>query len=101
MSQRRAAALAQALRILAPALPEKDRAAVVDRALGSRQMGAAPAPVAAWAALVAYARHGFTDYDALLAEGYGPEAARHFVEAAVAARLAAWGCRRPVAGEDR
>ncbi len=98
---RRATALDEALTTLAPTLPAKDRAAVVDRALGSRKTAAAPAPVAAWAALVSYARHGFTDYDALLAEGYGFEAARHFVEAAVAARLAAWGCRRPLGGEDR
>lgn len=92
---KRAEAIGQALAVLAPRLPAKDRAAVVDRALGSRRMAPAPAPVAAFAALVAYARHGFTDYDGLLAEGWGREAARHFTEQAVAAVLRAWGCRPP------
>ena len=89
---KRATALDEALRVIAPRLPAKDQAAVVDRALGSRQMRHAPAPVAAWAALVAYARHGFSDYEALLAEGYDREAARHFTADVVRAALADWGC---------
>ncbi|PWR24178.1 DUF2293 domain-containing protein [Zavarzinia aquatilis] len=93
---KRAEAIGRALDIEAPALPAKDRTAVIDRALGSRQMAHAPAPVAAWAALVAYARHGFSDYDALLAEGYDREAARHFTAEAVAAVLSGWGCRNPL-----
>lgn len=92
---KRAEAIGRALDIEAPALPAKDRAAVIDRALGSRQMRDAPAPLAAWAALVGYARHGFTDYHMLLAEGWGREAARHFTAEAVAAVLAGWGCRLP------
>ncbi|MFZ2870953.1 DUF2293 domain-containing protein [Zavarzinia sp.] len=92
---KRTEAIGRALDIEAPALPAKDRAAVIDRALGSRQMRDAPAPLAAWAALVAYARHGFTDYDGLLAEGWGREAARHFTEEAVAAVLLQWGCPKP------
>ncbi len=92
---KRAEAIRRALDIEAPALPAKDRTAVIDRALGSRQMRNAPAPLAAWAALVAYARHGFTDYDILLSEGWGREAARHFTAETVAAVLTAWGCRLP------
>ncbi|PWR21713.1 DUF2293 domain-containing protein [Zavarzinia compransoris] len=99
---RRAAAIDEALRVLAPRLPARDRAAVVDRALGSRQMRAAPAPASAWAALVGYGRHGFTDYDRLLAEGYGREAARHFTAAALGAVLRGWGCREiPAADGER
>lgn len=92
----RGAAIEAALRALAPGLPARDRAAVVDRALGSRGLRTASAPAAAWAALAAYARHGFTDYDALLAEGYDREAARHFTLEATEAVLRGWGCRHPL-----
>ncbi len=95
---RRAEALGAVLKRLAPRLPAKDRAAVVDRALGSRGLARAAAEHAAWLALVAYARHGFTDYDALLAEGYERAAARHFTAGATAAVLARWGCRHPLDG---
>ena len=91
--RKRSADLDEALRVMAPRLPGRDRAAVVDRALGSRQMHHAPAPVAAHAALVAYARHGFTDYDALLREGYGRDEARFFVADRLRAVLSGWGCR--------
>ncbi|TXM89282.1 DUF2293 domain-containing protein, partial [Methylobacterium sp. WL103] len=46
---------------------------------------------AARLALVAYARHVFTDYDDLLAEGYDRDSARHFVLDALNAVLAGWG----------
>ncbi len=92
----RAEEIAAALRILAPALPARDAAAVLDRALGSRGLRKARPQSAAWLALVAYVRHGFTEYDALLADGYAPDAARHFTLAATEEILAAWGCRHPV-----
>lgn len=92
----RAAAIAAALGVLAPGLPARDRAAVIDRALGSKGLRKARPQSAAWLALVAYARHGFTEYDALLADGYAPDAARHFTLAATEEILAAWGCRHPV-----
>ncbi len=79
-----------------PAIPDKDVAAVTDHALGSRGLATASPEAAAWLAAVSYARHAFTDYDTMLAEGYGVEAARHFCLADLNARLAAWGCRRRV-----
>jgi hypothetical protein len=39
-------------------------------------------------------RHTFTDYDELLAEGYDPDSARHFVAAGMDKILQAWGVRR-------
>lgn len=88
-----------ALSALAPRLGPKDRAAIVDRALGSRGLARAKPPTAAWLALVAYARHGFTDYDALLAEGYDADAARHFTLDETQAVLETWGCRHPIGAQ--
>lgn len=51
---------------------------------------------AAWLSLIAYVRHVFTEYDALLAEGYGHESARFFVLDHTNAVLAEWGVRRRV-----
>jgi hypothetical protein len=53
----------------------------VDHAVDSRGLSTASPETAAWLSLVAYVRHTFTDYDELLAEGYDPESARHFVAA--------------------
>ncbi|HEY2186483.1 MAG TPA: DUF2293 domain-containing protein, partial [Xanthobacteraceae bacterium] len=55
---------------------------------------------AAWLALVAYARHTFTDYDDLLREAYDRESARFFVMDDLAAVLREWGVRRPLTSED-
>jgi hypothetical protein len=44
-------------------------------------------------------RHTFTDYDELLAEGYDPDSARHFVVARMEKTLQAWGVRRRLAPE--
>ncbi|RJF88643.1 DUF2293 domain-containing protein [Oleomonas cavernae] len=96
----RAAAIALALECLAPRLGEKDRAAIIDRALGSHGLRQASAQSAAWLALVSYARHGFTDYDDLLAEGYDRASARHFTLEATQAVLDGWGCPHPVAVDD-
>ena len=94
-----------ALRALAPRLPAFEADAVLDRALASPGLRGAVPETAAWLALVAYARHAFTDYDALLDEGYDRDSARHFVLDDINAVLAEWGARRrvsdePDAGED-
>ena len=78
-----------ALRRLAPRIPAHEFGAVVDHALDSRGLGPAAAEAAAWLSLVAYVRHALTDYDELLAEGYGRESARHFVAAVLIAFLPA------------
>ena len=82
-----AAALAQ----LAPRLPEFESEAVVDRALASPGLRNARPDNAAWLALVSYARHVFTEYDALLDEGYDRDSARHFVLDDLNGALAGWG----------
>lgn len=87
-------AIAGALRRMMPAIPDRDLTAVVDHALGSRGLAKASPEAAAWLSAVSYIRHSFTDYQAMLDEGYGPEAARHFCLDAVNAVLADWGCRR-------
>jgi hypothetical protein len=93
-------AIEAALDRLAPRLPQHERMAVADHALDSAGLRGAAPETAAWLALVAYARHVFTDYDALLAEGYDRDAARHFIVGELDAVLAGWGVRRPVGGAE-
>ena len=73
--------------------------AVIDHALDSDGLSTAAAENAAWLSLVAYARHVFTDYDDLLAQGYDRDSARHFVADEMEAVLSGWGVRRKL-GED-
>ena len=92
----RRAAIEAALRELAPRIPRHERGAVLDHALDSPGLRTASAEAAAWLSLVAYVRHVFTDYDALLAEGYDADSARFFVVAEIDAVLEGWGVRRRV-----
>jgi len=94
------AAIAAALRHLAPRLPEHEFGAVVDHAIDSPGLAVATPENAAWLSLVAYARHTMTDYDALLAEGYDRDSARFFVAGELEELLASWGVRRKLASED-
>jgi hypothetical protein len=94
------AAIDAALLRLAPAIPPHERTAVVDHAIDSRGLSVASPETAAWLSLVAYVRHTFTDYDDLLAEGYDPDSARHFVTAEMESILQAWGVRRRLARTD-
>ncbi|MGH1573268.1 DUF2293 domain-containing protein [Methylobacterium sp. P31] len=87
-------AVAEALARLAPRLPAFEADAALDRALASPGLRRAAPGIAARLALIAYARHVFTDYDELLAEGYDRDSARHFVLDDLNAALAAWGRRR-------
>jgi hypothetical protein len=96
----RRAAVEAALRRLAPRLPRHEFEAVTDHALGSAGLRTAAPEAAAWLSLVAYARHVFTDYDALLEEGYDPDSARHFVRDGLNAALDGWGVRRRVGEGD-
>lgn len=95
----RRAALEAALRRLAPRIPGHEFGAIVDHALDSSGLKAAAPESAAWLSLVSYVRHVMTDYDALLAEGYDADSARHFVLDATNAVLEEWGVRRRV-GEE-
>lgn len=96
----RRTAIEAALRNLAPGMPRHEFGAVVDHALDSPGLRKAAPETAAWLSLVAYVRHVLTEYDSLLADGYGPESARHFVLADTSAVLEAWGVRRQIADED-
>ena len=92
-------AVAQALARLAPRLPDFEAEAALGRALASPGLRGAAPETAARLALVAYARHVFTDYDDLLDEGYDRDSARHFVLDDLNAALAAWGAA-PIPEED-
>jgi hypothetical protein len=84
-------AVAAALARLAPRLPPFEAEAVLDRASASPGLRRAMPETAARLALVTYARHVFTEYDELLADGYDRDSARHFVLDDLNAALAAWG----------
>jgi len=89
-----------ALSRLAPKIPPHEFTAVVDHAMDSAGLKPAAAETAAWLALVAYVRHVFTEYDALLADGYDQDSARFFVAGEMDEILAGWGVRRRISAED-
>jgi hypothetical protein len=89
-----------ALRRLAPRLPGHEFESVVDHAIHSQGLRSATAEAAVWLSLVAYARHVFTNYDELLAEGYDQDSARFFVVAEIEAVLKDWGVQRRVQPVD-
>ncbi|KAB1078183.1 DUF2293 domain-containing protein [Methylobacterium soli] len=84
-------AVAASLRRLAPRLPDFEAEAALDRALASPGLARAAPDNAARLALIAYARHVFTEYDDLLADGYDRDSARHFVLDTLNDVLTAWG----------
>ena len=89
-------ALEAALRQLAPRIPKHEFGAVIDHAVDSVGLQKAAPDTAAWLSLVAYVRHMFTDYDALLVEGHDVDSARYFVLGQMTAILETWGVRRRV-----
>jgi len=92
--------LGEALDHLAPRLPRFEREAIIDHALDSPGLSVAAPGNAAWLAMVVYIRHVFTDYDALLAEGFDQDAARFFVIDEINDYLAEWGASRQVEGGE-
>ncbi len=102
MSNRRQSVL-DALTRLLPGAPAWDRSEILGHALASPGLAKARPEAAAWLSAVAHIRHLHTDYDTLLDQGYGPEAARHFTLTAINAVLADWGSPRrldPAAEDD-
>ncbi len=97
----RRADIEEALRRLAPDIPDHEFEIVVDRALDSAGLKTAYPEQAAWLSLVAYVRHMLTDYDELLEEGYDVDSARHFVLGDMNDILDDWGARRRVSGEEQ
>lgn len=96
----RRAQVEDALRRLAPLLPDHEFGAVGDHAMDSPGLRLASPEEAAWLSLVAYARHVFTDYDELLAQDYDQDSARHFVAEELREVLTAWGVRRPLGADE-
>ena len=94
------AGIESALRRLAPHIPPHEFGAIVDHALDSAALRRAAPEEAAWLSLTAYVRHVFTDYDALLAQGYDQDSARFFVAADMEATLGRWGVRRRLGDDD-
>ena len=90
--------IGEALARLTTAVPSFDRTEIIDHALLSPGLKKAAPEAAAWLSLVAHVRHVHTDYDRLLDQGYGIEAARHFTLAAINTVLAAWGAARRLDG---
>lgn len=88
--------LERALRHLAPKIPGHEFGAVIDHALESPGLRGGVPETALWLSMTAYIRHRFTDYDALLDDGYDVESARHFVLDAINGKLAEWGVKRRV-----
>jgi hypothetical protein len=89
--------LAERLRALAPLIPDADLEMILDHCTASRSLRALPPGSAVWLAAVAHIRHRYTDYDRLLEEGYGSEAARHFTSGAIDEVLQEWGAAKRVA----
>jgi hypothetical protein len=98
--QSRRQAIASALRHLAPRIPAHEFGAIIDHALDSEGLKSASPETAAWLSLVAYVRHVFTEYDALLTQGYDRDSARFFIADAMAAVLKDWGARRSLGDDD-
>jgi hypothetical protein len=90
----------EALRRLAPQIPDYEASAIVDHALDSRGLNSASPQTAAWLSMVAFVRHALTEYDSLLEEGYDQDSARHFVAGDIQAVLTDWGVRRPLTLHD-
>lgn len=89
-----------ALRRLAPKIPPHEFGAVVDHALDSAGLTGAAPDTAAWLSLVAYVRHVFTDYNAMLRQGYDRDSARYFVAKEMSEKLTEWGVRRTLGDDD-
>ena len=85
-----------ALRAMAPKMPAHEFASVCDHAVDSAGLRHAAPETAAWLSLTAYVRHTLTEYDALLNDGYDPDAARFFVADQMNEILQSWSVRRRV-----
>ncbi|MEW9804884.1 DUF2293 domain-containing protein [Mesorhizobium marinum] len=96
---RRRKAIAEALTLLLPGAPYSDIEAIRADA-GSRHMRDLPPSIAVWLATVAHVRHGHTDYDGLLAEGYDRDAARFFVIDRTNEVLTSWRATRLLDPDD-
>lgn len=86
------------IRALVPSAPMSDFLEIENTA-SAGHLRHLPPSIAAWQAVTTRARHAHTEYDALLSEGYDPDAARHFVIEAINEKLEEWGCGNRVSDE--
>ncbi len=87
------------LRALLPRVPMSDAEAILTIALAGH-LRHLPPSIALWQGTTSHVRHGHTDYDALLDDGYRRDAARYFVAGEMNDCLRGWGCNREVQSED-
>ncbi len=92
-------AVARALTLLLPQAPYSD-IEPIRQAASDRKLRSLPPSIAVWLATIAHVRHRHTDYDALLAEGYDRDSARHFVVDRINEVLTAWRATRLLTDED-
>ncbi|MFC6490544.1 DUF2293 domain-containing protein [Nitratireductor sp. GCM10026969] len=93
VSTARQRAVDKALGVLLPYAPYADTKKI--RALANdRKLRTLPASVAVWLATITHVRHEYSEYDALLTEGYDREAARFFVLDQINAVLTGWRATR-------
>jgi hypothetical protein len=93
---KRQRALRKALRELLPRVPLADAEPIFQRALSAPALRSLPPTIAVWLAATSHVRHRYTDYEALLADGYDRDAARYFVVDMTNETLTAWGATRLV-----
>lgn len=92
-------AIGKALTALLPMAPYSDIEAVREAAL-ARKLRELPPSIAVWIATIAHVRHEHTQYDALLAEGYDRDSARHFVVDEINEALTRWRATRLLEADD-
>ncbi|MEF2073860.1 DUF2293 domain-containing protein [Consotaella aegiceratis] len=93
MPSQRQKAIARSLSLTIPRAPFID-AEAIRQAAGAKRLRSLPPSTALWLSAVAHIRHVHTDYDALIDEGYGRDAARFFVLDDINAVLDHWGATR-------
>ena len=89
----------EAFTALFPLAPFLDAEPIREKA-ARKSMNGMTAEVAVWLTGVAHIRHEYTDYDALLGEGYGQDAARFFVVDDINAVLTDWRASRFINSEE-
>lgn len=89
-------AIENALRYLAPRIPDHEFGVIADHVMDNPSLHSAAPETAAWLSMVSFIRHVLTEYDSLLEEGYEQESARHFVASDMQAALKEWGVKRPL-----
>lgn len=59
-----------------------------------------PSPILSWRSVTTHIRHNYTEYDALLEEGYDIESAKHFVLDVMNETLELWGAIKRIKVEE-